>query len=141
MERVEWDGSLETGHASVDEQHRELFAIFNEIVDATGSSACDGGNIDELLVRLSDYVSTHFSAEEDLMEFYGYPAELRDEHHRQHADLTSRTRELVLAHRTGGSDTVLPLLALLQEWLAGHIMGTDSLLVAHIHQVRDDDRG
>jgi len=137
VKRVEWDGSLETGHQLVDDQHKELIAIFNEIADV--DPACAGTETDELLVRLSDYVSTHFSAEEELMTRYSYPQEHAEAHREQHEDLSTRTRELVLAHRLGESATVLELVRLLQEWLAIHIQGADREFVGYLSSVRADE--
>jgi hemerythrin-like metal-binding protein len=128
---VEWDGSLETGHALVDEQHRELIAIFSDIADA-GDPGCDPQSVGDLLVRLSDYVSTHFSAEENLMSRFSYPSENVEAHRAQHEELSVRTRELVLAHRRGETATILPLVALLQDWLTVHILGADSEFVDYL---------
>lgn len=127
---MRWDPTLETGHELVDTQHKELVAIFSEI-----THAADPGNehpiIESLLIRLSDYVATHFAAEEDLMVLSAYPSEALAEHREQHAKLAQRTRDLVLEHRLGGS-TVFTLAGLLQEWIVEHISGYDRDLVNHI---------
>lgn len=138
MRRVEWDGSLETGHRLVDDQHRELIAVFNELADHA-IPGCDEERTSHLLVRLSDYVSTHFSDEEALMRRYSYPDEHAAAHRAQHEDLSSRTRELVLAHRSGETATALRLVSLLQEWLTVHIAETDSEFVGYVRSLQADE--
>jgi len=83
-------------------------------------------------------VSTHFSAEEELMARYSYPEDCVRTHREQHEDLSTRARELVLAHRLGESASVLPLVALLQEWLTVHILDADREFVTHIREIRTD---
>ncbi len=129
---MKWDPTLETGHELVDSQHKELISIFTELSQATrpGSGI---GEVEALLIRLSDYVATHFAAEERLMEESGYPTERIAEHEAQHTRLTERTRQLVLEHRLGKA-SAFTLAALLQEWIVEHISGHDRDLVAHIRQ-------
>ncbi len=138
MKRVIWNRSLETGHPLVDDQHRELIAIFNELADHT-AAGCDEETTSQLLIRLSDYVSTHFSDEEALMRRCSYPAEQAMAHRAQHEDLSVRTRELVLAHRSGETETVLRMAALLREWLTVHIAEADNELADHLRYLRADE--
>jgi len=130
VSRVEWDASLETGHDLVDRQHRELFSIFNEVAEAPGPDSDKA----ELLVRLSEYVSTHFSAEEELMARSLYPADRMASHKLEHEELSSRARELVLAHRLGETQSIAPLATLLREWLGVHIDCADRDLVDHVRE-------
>lgn len=130
MKRVEWDDSLTTGHALVDGQHQELIAIFNEYVDSS-LEARDDAVIENLLIRLCDYASTHFAQEEALMHGSGYPADRVAAHIEEHRMLSERTRQLILAHRTG-EDSVVSMTALLRDWLAEHIHAVDREFVSNI---------
>ena len=71
---IEWRESLATGHEEIDNQHKELFKRFNNLL-----TACNKGKGNEevgnLLKFLSDYVVSHFAAEEQLQirhNFSGY---------------------------------------------------------------------
>lgn len=130
MKRIEWDGSLATGHDLVDDQHKVLLSIFNEYVDSVRSGR-DPQTVEATLVRLSDYASTHFAEEEQLMRDVGYPDELIRAHTAEHRRLSERTRELILAYRVGEESSGM-LTTLLREWLADHIGGADRELVRHI---------
>jgi hemerythrin-like metal-binding protein len=134
VRHVEWDGSLETGHATVDRQHQTLIAIFNEFVDACDVD-CDVPITDDLLLRLSDYVSTHFAAEESLMARYDYPQDRARRHQAEHLQLSERTRGLVLAHHDGASTDMSSIAEFMQAWLTRHILETDRELANHIRVV------
>ncbi len=131
MPSMLWDGSLETGHETVDRQHREIIELINEFV-ALQDADCDSALVAGVLVRLSDYVSTHFAEEERLMERYAYPEGLTSTHKQEHLRLSGQTRDLVLAHRMGESADACELIALMQQWLSEHIMQVDRQLVSHI---------
>lgn len=135
MQGLQWNADLETGHELVDEQHRAIIGLINEFVDAQHAH-CEPEQISAALVRLSDYVSTHFAEEERLMAHYGYAEDLMRVHRGEHLKLSERTRQLVLAHRTGQDDTACELVELMQEWLTEHIMQVDRRLVDHVRAVR-----
>lgn len=127
MSTLEWDPSLETGHALVDEQHRSLFGLVAEVSDV--SLTLDQVATASALQRLSDYVLVHFGAEEALMRQHGYPEEHAAEHAAEHRALTDRTRELVLAFRTDAAAAAVELASFLIEWLTHHIEESDRKLV------------
>lgn len=128
---MQWDASLATGHDLVDDQHRGIIALINEFVELQEAD-CDRETVAAALVRLSDYVSTHFAEEERLMAFYAYPEDATRHHCAEHVKLSDRTRQLVLAHRVGDDQVVCELVALMREWLTEHIMRVDRRLVDHL---------
>lgn len=130
MPRVEWDPAMETGDSSVDDQHRGLLGLFNDLVSAEESG--DEPRVWEVLQQLSDYVLVHFSAEESLMLQHGYPSELTSAHVGEHRDLTAQTRALVLEYRNAEHASVLPLVEFLQRWLAQHIECSDRCFVDYL---------
>lgn len=127
MRRVEWDSSLETGQSAVDAQHQALVQLFNQLIDA--ENAADEGDAHEALERLTEYVLVHFSAEETLMEQYGYPNERIADHVAEHSRLTETTRDLVLDYRAGRLTTLEPIVQVLYAWLTEHIEHSDRALV------------
>lgn len=79
---IGWRDDLLTGVAEVDDQHKELFRRFGELL-----TACNQGKGGEEVLRLisflDDYVVKHFTAEERIMRQHGYPDYL--EHKQQFA--------------------------------------------------------
>lgn len=132
MIRIEWDGTLETGDPMVDGQHKELIDMFNQLYEHSRAGGDDKSAVNELLVRLSSYVSTHFAAEQALMARTQYPPAEVMTHVREHLELSDRTRELVVEYSKGSLLTILPLASLLQTWLADHIRKRDRAFVQHV---------
>ena len=125
-----WDDTLATGNPTVDEQHKTLLSIFDEIAEAT-TTGVGNREIGHMLVRLSDYVSLHFAEEEALMASHEYP-ELAS-HCAEHVKLSEKTRNLVLAHRLG-VESAIPLTMLLREWVFEHIRGVDQRFAQYVQE-------
>jgi hemerythrin len=130
MTGIVWDNSLATGDLAVDEQHQQLFELYNGIHDcATCGEA--GASIESALRRLGNYTSCHFEAEYKLMVRSHFPADAMLEHVHEHLELTRRTDEVCAQFRAGEITTIMPLMGLLQEWMTGHIYKYDLRLVEH----------
>lgn len=131
MIRIDFDDTLKTGDARVDEQHRTLVETFNRLQDASIESL--GPEIvAPLLHQLHDYTIQHFTAEQELMARSRFPAAEMLEHVEEHRALTDRVRELITEYRDGGFESALPLASLLQDWLAKHIRQSDRRVVEHL---------
>jgi methyl-accepting chemotaxis protein len=126
-----WDSSLETGHETIDGQHRQLFAAVNGLLDAFRN----GKGAEELtraLTFLQNYTLKHFSDEEEIQREYGYPD--YPNHRRLHEGLTAVVKELNRKLSTEGISD-----ALIREvhqkvgvWLVTHIKAQDTKLAAYI---------
>lgn len=130
MTGIVWDQSLATGDIAVDEQHQQLFELYNGIHDAATGGEW-GAVIEEALGRLGDYTTRHFDAEYRLMQRTSYPADAMLEHVHEHRELARRTDEVRAQFRAGEITTILPLVGLLQEWMTGHIYKFDRRLIEH----------
>jgi len=82
----EWDASLSTGVASLDEQHKQLFRHVNLLLQATTERSML--RTFYVMEQLSHYVHTHFAEEEFLMRAHEFPG-LAD-HVREHRAFTNR---------------------------------------------------
>jgi hemerythrin-like metal-binding protein len=131
MVAIAWDASLETGDATIDSQHKQLFSLVNELRDACVEDRGDAATR-SILARLGDYVATHFSAEQALMVKSRYPVDQMVAHIAAHASLSQRTAEIISQHDRGELVTVLPLAEFLTDWLRSHIRQTDKAFVVHM---------
>lgn len=133
---IQFDASLETGDATVDGQHRHIFAMFNDLYIASQE-----GEPEDVIARtmtdLLNYTANHFAAEQQLMARYAYPPEDVMVHVSDHTRLAGRVKELIEDHRSGAVTTVLPVAMLLQEWVAEHIRQHDRKFVAHLREYSD----
>ncbi len=122
--KVEFDPLLETGNASIDAQHREMFARIDRLLEAAQDQR-SAAEIADLLDFLGHYVVTHFSAEERTMAQAGYPG--LDDHRAEHQEFIRDYSALYQEFAREG-----PRLALaarvsnrVTAWLREHIYRTD----------------
>jgi len=127
MFRVEWDEKLATGVAEIDDQHKEIFARFNALLEA-----CDRGRSRELLADIlefmNQYVLKHFRDEERLQESVGYPKFIA--HKAVHVELSARFVQLQAKFASFGATVqlVIETCKLLSEVLFEHIQEHDKAL-------------
>lgn len=122
MAYIDWSDALSVGFTEVDNDHKKLVGIVNQIHEALGSEP-DPDTLADLLEELLSYTSWHFRHEERLMQECSYE-ELFD-HKKEHQDLVEKATGLYETF-LGGDETVPgKLLPFLKEWLARHITVTD----------------
>lgn len=125
MPVIPWSDMLSVGVQDIDNQHRVLVGLLNQLGDVVQGqvSEWDQGAV---LTALVDYTHTHFQFEEDLMRRVGY--EETDSHVQQHHDLVRAVAAMVDAQARGEQADAEALVVFLRDWLTGHIMGTDRVL-------------
>ncbi|RKZ39980.1 MAG: hemerythrin [Gammaproteobacteria bacterium] len=121
---IEWSDELSVGIQEIDEQHKVLVNILNELNAAIKTGRSFDIRV-KLLDKIIEYTKTHFIVEESLMRILGYPK--YEEHKQQHEILMVQ----VLEHRVkmtsleGSSLSSYDLLFFLRHWLSEHIMKSD----------------
>jgi len=118
MPLISWSDKYSIGVKILDDQHKGLIDLVNELHAAmmVGQAQSAAGPV---LKKLLDYTRIHFSAEERFMSQSRY-ADLA-EHRASHRDLTGKVVELVTRHQKGDPTMYLPMLNFLRDWLASHI--------------------
>jgi len=88
---IKWTPALKIGHAVIDNQHIELFSLFDEFVEGC---AKERGKVSvvELHQKLKEYVEKHFRDEEALMASSGYPG--LEKQKREHQKFQRQVSEL-----------------------------------------------
>ena len=119
---VEWKDDYSVGIDSIDQQHKKLLNLINQLQTAVDYST--GEQFErEALDELVDYTKTHFTYEEGLMRDNDYPD--FEPHKAQHEKMFKKVGE-VLAEYEKDHDTAMSNAAeYLKEWLINHINGTD----------------
>lgn len=129
MKRLQWDDSLSVGVYLIDKQHMELVDLINNIADALETGA-GKRTVSTLIRRFYDYTTTHFHAEESLMDHETYPDYF--EQVRQHLDCSMKALEF---HRRFSMEDEFDLEAFytyIATWFLDHTSGIDKSLGAHI---------
>ncbi|WP_295443258.1 bacteriohemerythrin [uncultured Thiodictyon sp.] len=122
----EWSDALSVGVDEIDNQHKVLLGLVNEMheaIQARHSTSVVGG----VLERLADYTQSHFAAEENLMRLLRYPGYA--EHKAQHEALMLRVVEFQQKVDAGKTAIGFELMHFLKVWLTGHIMSSDQRYV------------
>ncbi|MDE2398086.1 MAG: hemerythrin family protein [Burkholderiales bacterium] len=125
MPIMPWSDLLSVGVASIDQQHRILVGILNQLGDSL-EAGIDAWDESVALTRLVDYTESHFAFEEELMRRAGYPG--LDAHEQEHRLLFQQVAELMARSSSGEKVGTQALLVFLRDWLTSHIMGTDRAL-------------
>lgn len=73
MSKIEWKPEYSVGNAAIDDDHKALFSLVEELSTAGPS----GASMEDILSRLDDYVGYHFAREEDFMARGEYPDQAR----------------------------------------------------------------
>lgn len=119
-----WRNSYRCGVTSIDEEHKELFARANKLIQSAIHGEDDPKQIILLLDELIGSVGSHFSSEEAVLRQYHYP-DIED-HVLKHQRLVGRALEL----RSMAEDGELTLgdlvTFLVQEVVAKHMIKEDS---------------
>lgn len=86
---IEWTEDLKTDILSIDIQHKELFKMTNELLEACkqGKGAKE---VDKVIAFLDKYVKTHFETEEKYMVEYNFNG--YDYHKLQHDLFVKKSR-------------------------------------------------
>ena len=125
MPRFAWNESLSVGYEPIDEQHKRLIALINQLHDAMID---DKGQevLGEILDGLIAYTRSHFAMEERLMHAHDYP--LSDGHKRMHSDLVRKAVEFRGQFVAGQPVLTEDVMKFLQEWWTKHVQGSDKTL-------------
>jgi hemerythrin len=122
MSYIDFSDKLSVKVSLIDEQHKILINIINDLHDAM----VDGHGtmvINDVLLRLNDYTKMHFSTEERLMAQYNYPDHLA--HESQHIDLIAQIDQLNVKVGDYKMPITMETMNFLLNWLFHHILETD----------------
>jgi hemerythrin len=117
-----WKESYSVKVVALDNQHKKLFDIINELYSAMGTGHgrdVAGGVLNKLL----NYTVTHFAVEEKLMERHGYPQ--LASHRAEHKALTDKVLAFKKTFDAGKVNVTPELMTFLQHWLRTHIQTVD----------------
>jgi hemerythrin-like metal-binding protein len=123
MEFMTWTPELTVGVAVLDDDHKKLIGIINQL--HFGIMAGDERKILEaVLHELVDYTIFHFSREEEMLLKAGYPA--TPAHTIEHQKFIRQISNLEKRIKSGPVATLdLELMEFLRDWLFHHIMVSD----------------
>ncbi|MBI1890458.1 MAG: hemerythrin family protein [Burkholderiales bacterium] len=120
-----WNDDLSVGNKFIDDDHRALIKLVNELHDAM-SQGHGKDILGKTLDQLIHYTKAHFKREEDHMQrinYRGYPL-----HKQEHDKLIKEVQALKDKFNNGSSMLTVQVSSFLRDWLVNHIMKSDRLL-------------
>lgn len=124
MVQLVWQDAFESGDSVIDEKHRQLFTMGNEMVERAMQRPDHQVSLEEF-DRISSHIALHFKEEMEIIEQNGYPSDELAHHKAEHERLLERVgnlRELVVKNQVGIMDVVTMLI---QEVVLGHMVVED----------------
>ena len=120
METLEWNELLATGIKEIDEQHKRIVEIVNQLRDAIERGEAEAADV--ALLQMLDYTIYHFEYEETLLEKSGYY--LLPLHRRVHQLFIRRIPEFQRRY-AAGENVLHEVHEMLARWLVHHIQNDD----------------
>ncbi len=129
MALITWQPGFETKIEIIDQQHKLLVDLINELFEAFTTNQ-EQDVIAGLFNKLGVYAAMHFAREEHYFERFNYPG--IEDHLREHdhfEDMISRFEEEYLK---GKEDMSISIFLFLSEWLVSHINESDKKYVSYL---------
>ena len=122
MDFVVWNEKYSVKISTIDEQHKKLVAIINELYNSMKNGKSKE-QLGKTLTDLVEYTKYHFSYEEGLLEKAGYDD--LPEHKEQHKAFVDKITTTCKNYENGKLFMSIDICNFLQNWLIHHIQGTD----------------
>lgn len=141
MAFIEWDDDqFAVGVERVDQQHRRLFELLNELYAAVQEGEGTAA-VEDVIAELEDYTYHHFEDEETYMDECGFADECegcflaQENAHRGFEEQVSELRE---RYESGDADVEMQTLRFLRTWIAEHVAGMDQQIGTYLEEGADD---
>ena len=132
---LHWDENLATGILVIDNDHKALFGLINNVQTAAEKTD-ETWRVSKAIDALNDYAENHFRREEALMLLCGYP--MLKPHLAEHKKFCDIVSGLKLLYQARPEIISLQgVNAFLIEWLIDHIAVTDHGYVDKMREHKD----
>ncbi len=136
MEIVKWTEEYSVGITEIDNQHKGLVILINELFTLmTEGKAKD--NLNEIFEHLTDYTKKHFFSEETMLFKYAYPE--FEQHKLEHLKFIEKLNSFKSDFNKGKVTISIEILNFLKDWLLNHIKFSDKKYSEHISKMDNDN--
>lgn len=126
VEKIEWNDEYLLGILEIDNQHKKLVAIANELYDTITSNSEDFKlEMSKVLKKLTDYTVYHFSSEEDFMRRHGYAGV--DLHKTAHDGFINEVNHQIMQLSDDNKETGAKFYTFVLQWVLTHIARADKI--------------
>ena len=121
MKLLKWKDGYSMNEEKIDEQHKGLFKLSNEIYELVESGVDDHETFRKLFIALNDYSVEHFIYEEMYMQEQEYPK--LNEHISQHNEFSKKLKELAVG--INKDSHIKDIGEFVTTWLLQHVLDED----------------
>jgi len=119
-ELIIWSNKFACGLRLIDDQHRGLVDLINEMFNHVSGNYVQENNYFSMIIHEAvNYVKNHFSTEEKIIlatKFPGYA-----EHKKEHENFIRTIIQSIHDYETGKRSNLLAFTRFLREWVLSHI--------------------
>jgi hemerythrin len=123
-ELLTWSNSLSCGIKLIDDQHKGLVNLINEMFNhVTGNEVQEKDYFNRVIVEAVKYVKVHFATEEKIMiatKYSGY-----DAHKKAHESFVVAVAQNIKDYQEGKRLTLSAFTRYLKDWVLSHIAVMD----------------
>lgn len=119
-----WTEQFNSGHPTIDKEHRQLFALANKLIEY-GFKAETLGKAMSVYKDITQHIEMHLSHEEDILKAIDYPEDALQNHkkiHRRLLEMMQMQSEALALGKTKPSDVFLRLV---EEVVFNHMLIED----------------
>lgn len=125
MSLLQWKSEYSVGIASMDDEHREMIELINDVYAKLGDSP-DAATIESCLEEIFSTISLHFALEERIMRDSGYDE--YEDHKEDHEELLDEIRDLMDGFAANLNEGARSLELRLSDWFVKHFASFDARL-------------
>ena len=137
---IKWNPLYDTKHKIIDEQHKELVNIINDLYMSTIDHKA---NKNEAFInaakRCIEYADYHFKTEEKIMNIINYSD--AENHKAMHREFYNEIINQVKNYQEGQPFIANKLVKYLKDWLLEHIAFRDKIFVEELMRVLKNREG
>lgn len=138
VEVFPWNKNFETGNAEIDEQHKYLVQLLNNLANTLVTS--QSVEIHEAFEKLANYANYHFETEEAIWSDYFSDDQWFSSHQLNHASflpkvLELKDQKLELSFR----EIIEKVVKFLIRWLAFHIINDDKKMAIVVEAMKNGE--
>lgn len=139
-EQITWSNTFSCGVKIIDDQHKELVDMVNEMLEhVTGSEKEEYDYFSKVINKIVNYFKLHFATEEKIMLAAQYPG--YDEHKKVHEGFNHAVAEAFNGFVSGKRLSLFTFTRFLKNWVFSHIAVMDKHYFDYLRKIatRKDD--
>ena len=124
---VLWNEKYNTGIKEIDNQHKNLVKILNELYESFIDRTTNE-KLKKVVKEMTSYTEYHFGFEEKYFKEFNYNNAI--EHIAEHQIFVQKVKTFQEDMEQGKVSVTFQLMNFLRSWLIGHINGTDKKYIS-----------